>query len=275
MHRNSIYKELALDKFQVGATLRKEATRDYDKEPIVIKNPYEFFLANLFFFSHTGTFFILGTYAGYAGYVQFSEIKNVNIGFFGFLGFFLVFWGLHIVATFYYYIIKNKCETKFTNKTIEFIINGEVKRVKNLSDLIPFERTFNLRVYAPIATIFMHLIIIFAVIMGEIMGAKIFWFFIAYHIICFCLNFLFKLIFHLILGGNLKEFSLFPAFTIYHYEVLASAFSRVGSAKWNDMRGKFHMIYIIKHQDYLDLQKYFSNKKHINLNSVKKSFLAI
>ena len=87
MHRNSIYKELALDKFQVGATLRKEATRDYDKEPIVIKNPYEFFLANLFFFSHTGTFFILGTYAGYAGYVQFSEIKNVNIGFFGFLGF--------------------------------------------------------------------------------------------------------------------------------------------------------------------------------------------
>ena len=128
--------------------------------------------------------------------MQFSEIKNVNIGFFGFLGFFwffgvfLVFWGLHIVATFYYYIIKNKCETKFTNKTIEFIINGEVKRVKNLSDLIPFERTFNLRVYAPIATIFMHLIIIFAVIMGEIMGAKIFWFFIAYHIICFCLNFL-------------------------------------------------------------------------------------
>ncbi len=41
------------------------------------------------------------------------------------------------------------------------------------------------------------------------------------------------------------------------------------------MRGKFHMIYIIKHQDYLELQKYFSNKKHINLNSVKKSFLAI
>ena len=106
MHRNSIYKELALDKFAVSATLRKEATRYYDKEPIVIKNPYEFFLANLFFFSHTGTFFILGTYAGYAGYVQFSEIKNVNIGFFGFLGFFLVFWGLHIVATFYYYIIK-------------------------------------------------------------------------------------------------------------------------------------------------------------------------
>ena len=96
-----------------------------------------------------------------------------------------------------------------------------------------------------------------------------------YYILWFLLNFLFKLIFHLILGGNLKEFSLFPAFTIYHYEVLASAFSRAGSAKWNDMRGKFHMIYIIKHQDYLELQKYFSNKKHINLNSVKKSFLAI
>ena len=93
MHRNYVYKEPNLDKFEVSATLRKEATRDYDKEPIVIKNPYEFFLANLFFFSHTGTFSILGTYANYAGYVQFSEIKNVNIVFFGFLGGFLVFLG--------------------------------------------------------------------------------------------------------------------------------------------------------------------------------------
>ena len=84
--------------------------------------------------------------------------------------------------------------------------------------------------------------------------------------------FLFKLIFHFILGGNLKEFSLFPAITIYHYEVLASTFSRAGSSKWNDMRGKFHMIYIIKKQDYLDLQKYFSDKKHINLNLVEKKF---
>ena len=249
-----------------NANLSDFNQRDYDKEPIVIKNPYEFFLSNLFFFSHCGTVLVLLVYADYMGITNVSNI---------FLWAFFGIGVLHIVATFYYYIIKNKCETKFTNKTIEFIINGEVKRVKNLSDLIPFERTFNLRVYAPIATIFMHLIIIFAVIMGEIMGAKIFWFFIAYHIICFCLNFLFKLIFHLILGGNLKEFSLFPAFTIYHYEVLASAFSRAGSAKWNDMRGKFHMIYIIKHQDYLELQKYFSNKKHINLNSVKKSFLAI
>ena len=66
-----------------NANLSDFNQRDYDKEPIIIKNPYEFFLANLFLFSHTGTFFILGTYAGYAGYVQFSEIKNVNIGFFG------------------------------------------------------------------------------------------------------------------------------------------------------------------------------------------------
>ena len=86
-----------------NANLNDFNQRDYDKEPIVIKNPYEFFLANLFFFSHTGTFFILGTYAGYAGYVQFSEIKNVNIGFFGFLGVFWFFWLcillLHFIIT--------------------------------------------------------------------------------------------------------------------------------------------------------------------------------
>lgn len=236
--------------------------RDYDKEPIVIKNPYEFFLSNLFFFSHCGTVLVLLVYADYMGIANVSNI---------FLWAFFGISVLHIVATFYYYIIKNKCETKFTNRTIEFIINGETKRVKNLVDLEPVVRTFRLLTPSSlIGIIVFNLLIFFMVAL-----VKMVHYLIAYYVIYLLLNCLFKLIFHLILGGNLKEFSLFPAFTIYHYEVLASAFSRAGSAKWNDMRGKFHMIYIIKHQDYLDLQKYFSNKKHINLNSVKKSFLAI
>jgi len=32
------------------------------------------------------------------------------------------------------------------------------------------------------------------------------------------------------------------------------------------------MVYIIKKQDYSDLQKYFSDKKRINLNLVEKKF---
>ena len=46
MHRNSVYKELDLDKFEVSTALRKERTRDYDKEPLVI-NGYEKFLRSL------------------------------------------------------------------------------------------------------------------------------------------------------------------------------------------------------------------------------------
>ena len=38
MHRNSVYKELNLDKFKAGAALRKEETRDYDKEPLVLRD---------------------------------------------------------------------------------------------------------------------------------------------------------------------------------------------------------------------------------------------
>lgn len=109
MHRNSIYKELALDKFQVGATLRKEATRDYDKEPIVIKNPYEFFLKNLDLFCFIGAFVILSTACiNYADNIHKKEIKIL-------LYFPFMFVILHIIWAFYYYIIKNKCETKFTN----------------------------------------------------------------------------------------------------------------------------------------------------------------
>ncbi|WP_298986868.1 hypothetical protein [uncultured Campylobacter sp.] len=83
--------------------------RDYDKKPIVIKNPYEFFLSNLFLFSHCGTVLVLLVYADYMGIANVSNI---------FLWTFFGLGVLHIVATFFYYIIKNKCETKFTNKTI-------------------------------------------------------------------------------------------------------------------------------------------------------------
>ena len=38
MHRNSVYKELNLDKFKAGAALRKEDARDYDKEPLVLRD---------------------------------------------------------------------------------------------------------------------------------------------------------------------------------------------------------------------------------------------
>ena len=48
--------------------------RDYDKYPIVIKNPYEFFLSNLFFFSHCGTVFILLVYVDYTGIANINNI---------------------------------------------------------------------------------------------------------------------------------------------------------------------------------------------------------
>ena len=180
--------------------------RDYDKEPIIIKNPYEFFLANLFFFCHLGTMLILATYANYT---QTIDINNMILWVFFGLGV------LHIVATFYYYIIKNKCETKFTNTTIEFIINGETKRVKNLVDLEPIVRTFRLLTPSSLTEI----IIFNLLILLMVSLVKMVHYLIAYYAIYLFLNCLFKFVFHLVLGGNLKEFSLFPAITIYHYEV--------------------------------------------------------
>ena len=241
--------------------------RDYDKEPIIIKNPYEFFLANLFLFCHLGTMLILATYANYT---QTIDINNMILW---------VFFGLgivHIVATFYYYIIKNKCETKFTNKTIEFIVNGETKRVKNLVDLnMPFERNFGLTTsVSMLSIIIIYFLRIFIVLVISTINPQIFIYFIAYCVFWNVLNILFKFVFYMILGGKLYDFSLYPAFKIDYYELSGSVFSQAGSIDWHSMLSKYHMIYILHKQDYLDLQKYFLMKKNINLNSVKKNFLA-
>ncbi|MDA3077830.1 hypothetical protein OFO07_02670 [Campylobacter sp. JMF_06 NA1] len=230
--------------------------RDYDKEPIIIKNPYEFFLANLFFFSLFGTMFVLLIYVDY---MNIENINNIFLwAFFG-VGF------LHIVATFYYYIIKNKCETKFTNKTIEFSVNNETKIVKNLIDLDrPIERTF--RLFSPLS---LSSIIIFYIPIFFIFAlVKMAYYLIVCYVIGLFLNCLFKFVFHLVLGGKLRDFSLFPAF-IFDYGKIIGKLSLDGM---DTLKYKYHMVYIIKKQDYLDLQKYFSDKKHINLNLVKKKF---
>ena len=57
-----------------NANLNDFNQRDYDKKPIVIKNPYEFFLSNLFFFSHCGTVLVLLVYADYMGIANVSNI---------------------------------------------------------------------------------------------------------------------------------------------------------------------------------------------------------
>ena len=237
-----------------NANLNDSNQIDYDKEPIVIKNPYEFFLSNLFFFSHCGTMLILLVFVDYMG---IAKIKNI------FLWAFFGVGVLHIVATFYYYIIKNKCETKFTNKTIEFIINGETKRVKNLSDLEPIVKTFRLLTPSSL----MEMIVFNLLIFFMVALVKMVHYLIAYYVIYLLLNCLFKLIFHLILGGNLKDFSLFSAYIFDYPEIIGNFGSRM-----KFIEGKYYMIYIIKKQDYLDLQKYFYDKKHINLNLVEKKF---
>lgn len=240
-----------------NANLSDFNQRDYDKEPIVIKNPYEFFLKNLDLFCFMGAFVILSTACiDYTDNIHTKEIKIL-------LYFPFTFVILHIIWAFYYYIIKNKCETKFTNKTIEFIINGEVKRVKNLVDLEPIVSTFRLLTPSSlIGIIVFNLLIFFMVAL-----VKMVHYLIAYYVIYLLLNCLFKLIFHLILGGNLKDFTLFPAFIFDYGELICK-----GRSSLDILKDKFHMVYIIHKQDYSDLQKYFSDKKHINLNLVEKKF---
>ena len=248
-----------------NANLNDFNQRDYDKEPIVIKNPYEFFLKNLDLFCFIGAFVILSTVCiDYTDNIHTKEIKIL-------LYFPFAFVILHIIWAFYYYIIKNKCETKFTNKTIKFIINGEVKRVKNLIDLEPITRNFKLS-YS--LGVYFHLFLFFLIILISIGEKSLLYVFIimVYYILWFLLNFLFKLIFHLILGGKLKDFSLYPAIVFDYPQYIGGRLWRLATIDMRLYSGKFHMVYIIHKQDYLDLQKYFSDKKHINLNLVKKKF---
>jgi len=182
-----------------NANLNDFNQRDYDKEPIVIKNPYEFFLKNLDLFCFIGAFVILSTACiDYTYNIHKKEIKIL-------LYFPFVFVILHIIWAFYYYIIKNKCETKFTNKTIEFIINGETKMVKNLIDLEPITRNFKLS-YS--LGVYFHLFLFFLIILISISEKSLLYVFIimVYYILWFLLNFLFKFYFSFDFRRRIERF---------------------------------------------------------------------
>ena len=122
-------------------------------------------------------------------------------------------------------------------------------------DLEPITRNFKLS-YS--LGVYFHLFLFFLIILISISEKSLLYVFIimVYYILCFLLNFLFKLIFHLILGGKLKDFSLYPAIIFDYPQYIGGRLWRLATIDMRLYSGKFHMVYIIHKQDYLDLQKY-------------------
>jgi len=106
-------------------------TRDYDKEPIIVKNYEDFFVETLFFmplaFSIIVTIFIMG-------WVEDKSIDNI-------LSFVIALaciacW---MIINYFFYVIKKKDTVHFMNDSVKFYESGILRHtssLKNLDELI-------------------------------------------------------------------------------------------------------------------------------------------
>ena len=102
-------------------------TRDYDKEPIMVKNYEDFFVETLFFmplvFSIIITIFIMG-------WVEDKSIDNILS-----LVIALACIACWMIINYFFYVIKKKDTVHFMNDSVKFYENGILKHTSSLNNL--------------------------------------------------------------------------------------------------------------------------------------------
>ena len=246
--------------------------RDYDKEPIIIKDYHQIFNSMLSSFSSFIAFMILLNIHIYVyGYLIprpndeiIKEIGNY-IGIINAIAIFILLF--YFFLSYYIFIIRRKAEIHFTNKFIQFYEFGKLQHNSsnpNLRDIIC--KTFwleDLEKSDGVNIVVLSKIIccIMALVAFKIIGL-LFIFFV------FLANLFLKACFHLIIKRTLKDFTYFPAIIID--EPQRNGWVYRGS----HLRGKFFMICNFDNKDYLEIKRWFLDIKNINIDNIEKKYFS-
>ena len=239
-----------------GALQQNSKARDYDKEPIVIKNYEKFFvysfLVLLLPISTLHAFLIIDC-------INHEDIDIVQ--YFAIL--FIILLSTVIISIFT--IIRPRQEIKFTNKYIQFINDGLVEKRCEI-DENALSLNFSIGILASSyeigksEKIFLYFIAIFMCVTW--------WniFFIAVSF-TYLFGFLLNFILYLFINRNLKGFRILPFIRI----------ARPSYGRWfrnKPVYPRYYLVYLYNRKIYDEIKEYFL-RKSVNINNVKKDYLFI
>ncbi|WP_297962115.1 hypothetical protein [uncultured Campylobacter sp.] len=239
-----------------GALRQNSKARDYNKEPIVIKNYEKFFvysfLVLLLPISTLHAFLIID-------FINHEDIDIVQ--YFAIL--FIILLSTVIISIFT--VIRPRQEIKFTNKYIEFINDGLVEKRCEI-DKNALSLNFSIGILASSyeigksEKIFLYFIAIFMCVTW--------WniFFIAVFF-TYLFGFLLNLILYLFINRNLKGFRALPFIRI----------ARPSYGRWfrnKPIYPRCYLVYICNQKIYYEIKEYFLQKS-VNINNIKKDYLFI
>jgi len=157
-------------------------------------------------------------------------------------------------------MIFNKHEIKFTNKYIDFIVNGKVKR-RCLVKSEDMSRPFYLHDHSSKdAKILFYIIFIGIVIFSY--GQAIVLFFFMY-----VSNIFTKICFYAVINCSLKGFKIFPFLKIAEPSSPCSGYG-------NYLSIRYYLVYLYNEKIYMEIKEYFL-QKDIDIDNVRKSYYFI
>ena len=239
-----------------GSLQQNFKARDYDKEPIAIKNYEKFFvysfLVLLLPISTLHAFLIID-------FINHDDIDIVQ--YFAIL--FIILLSTVIISIFT--VICPRQEIKFTNNYIEFISDDLVEKRCEI-DENALSLNFSIGILASLyeigksEKIFLYFIAIFMCVTW--------WniFFIAVFF-TYLFGFLLNLILYLFINRNLKGFRILPFIRI----------ARPSYGRWfgnKPVYPRYYLVYLYNQKIYDEIKEYFL-LKNVNINSIKKDYLFI
>ena len=247
-----------------GALRQNSKARDYDKEPIIVKN-YERLLISTITFLYAPM--ILGGYILSIWDLIFSKhhISMMEIGSSVIFGIFIA-----IVLRLIYSscVSNNNCKIYFMNNSIDFYNNDELERRTNnlhLNDVIgrPFWGYCN---DDKVRRFIYNIIIIFSIVALSFLSSQILLFFIFSILSAIFL----KIFFHFLIVGNFKNFSFFSAIVVnypYYEQEDTYYLSSILSAK-------NYLVCVYDAERLNEIKEWFLVRKNINIDKIEKYYLS-
>ena len=242
--------------------------RDYDKEPIVIKDYSYFFGVSLEYFS-----VIIGTTIMFYLYIIINITMNLTkekIEIWLLIGSAIV----PIIFVFYDYyahVIRDNYRLYFTNNSINYMLNGKLKRKININEvpnylLKPFWKN---RLDTEVA-IFILVIVVFIVGLWLIYATKpfpkeIYYFIVLWFASKLFANIVFKASLYLWLNKTLSGFRIFPILIIAEPIIDPKS----GTGIWLSKQ-KYYFIYFYNEQIYDEVREYFLQNLGFDIDKTKK-----
>ncbi len=221
-----------------------QPNRDYDKEPIIIKNYEKFFV-------YARLFIILPV----SGLPLLLIRDIIDFGYINTYEYLLSCMALLLIAviTYIFTAIRNKREIRFTDQYIEFLDKGVVKRQCKVEEEV-LRRNFSTENFR--TSSFIVLVVLCVGSLGLFLVALIF---------MYITNMLLKLIVYFYINRSLKGFKIFPFIKVarpgygkYLYNAVAIA-------------AHYYLIYLYSSQIYDEVREYFL-QKNINIDYIKKDY---